>query len=1048
MRDNPAPTSQTPSARRQRNRMESSNTMIQALEGHRDAWRKSYAPVGFVLVALLGIAMPAVAFRPLPLSARDQKALHDNFALCTSKLKGPYTENFCECAAGKKIPVRGENGRLDTGCKNPIFCAAFRAPWAEALAKQRVYIANLFSRDLYLWDSFPDHNDLVRGYILEKYFTETNPASKLSRLRSFGGLSGVEYETPASARFFERYLSAPEFNDNRDFLLAYELQKRYFVREDLGQIEKVRAMSVRVQAADPKFKPLRDAIHNQLSAGLIPQLVAFRGPLPQGSIRSQVDALITEIKKLTSLDEAALKSQVAEVDDQALRLHLTALLPAPNADPVEALSSLGQLMVLVRQTVAARKVSYRDARRLIDFDITAAGVIQQRGNALLEGGAKLSVKQHLELLNALSDATYGVGLLGAREHEAAAGALRELRSASQQSRQRFTAKLQDAERAVEWTQANAVAAFAEVWAQWTFLLPQTAAIRDDILRSSPLLLYAQVARRLDDYANGPRHTRHDFFGAPVDTDVRALNPGLTLGRLRVAPKDGAYTRDEIVAVPDTPADLDPAAGILTQGEGNVLSHVQLLARALGIPNVVLGPSAYQKVAPHDGQQVFFIVTPGGRVIIKDASTMTPQDKAVYAEYTRNQTRRADGSLGNQGPRLHIDRAKMDLSRNMPIDLTEVRRKDSGRFCGPKAAYLGELKHLFPDHVARGIVVPFGAYYDHYRNAKITVPDTLRRLAIATPGEPLPDFAQRTYQEFFGVMIPAKKSERDLAAWITPRLDIIRYSIRQTPLSPALKQAIRNGLDRRGLLKSDDKSQSVGCFVRSDTNVEDLDNFNGAGLNLTVFNRKSLEEIYEGLKEVWASPFEFRSFSWRQTLIDDPIWVLSSVVILEAVPNDKSGVLVTSDVNTGDAGKMTVATSEGVGGAVDGTSAETLLWSPQSVELVNLFKSPWKNQLLPGGGSAIVPSTGKDTVLEPDELKQIIAAGQKISATFEPALDPAGKKKPWDIEFGFRAGKLWLFQCRPFLGNDSLNNIPALASLEGQSTSPADKNMLFLGEILR
>jgi len=446
--------------------------------------------------------------------------------------------------------------------------------------------------------------------------------------------------------------------------------------------------------------------------------------------------------------------------------------------------------------------------------------------------------------------------------------------------------------------------------------------------------------------------------------------------------------------------------------------------------------------------VFFIVTPGGRVILKEASTMTPQDKAVYAEYTRNQTRTADGGLGNQGPRLHIDRAKMDLSKNMPMDLNQVRCKDSGRFCGPKAAYLGELKHLFPDHVARGIVVPFGAYYDHYRNAKIIVPDKLRGLGIATPGEYLPDFAKRTYQEFFGILIPAKKSDKELAAWITPRLDIIRDSIRQTPLSPALKQAIRDGLDRGGLLKADDKSQTVGCFVRSDTNVEDLDNFNGAGLNLTVFNRKSIDEIYDGLKEVWASPFEFRSFSWRQTLIDDPIWVLSSVVILESVPNDKSGVLVTADVNTGDTAKMTVATSAGVGGAVDGTSAETLLWSPQSVELVNVFKSPWKNHLLPGGGSAIVPSTGKDTVLEPDELKQIIAAGQKISATFEPALDPSGKKNPWDIEFGFKAGKLWLFQCRPFLGNDALNNIPALASLEGQSTSTADKDTLSLGEILQ
>ena len=212
----------------------------------------------------------------------------------------------------------------------------------------------------------------------------------------------------------------------------------------------------------------------------------------------------------------------------------------------------------------------------------------------------------------------------------------------------------------------------------------------------------------------------------------------------------------------------------------------------------------------------------------------------------------------------------------------------------------------------------------------------------------------------------------------------------------------------------------------------------------MFNRKSLDDIYEGLKEVWASPLEFRSFSWRQTLIDDPIWVLSSVVILESVPNDKSGVLVTADVNTGDMAKMTVAVSEGVGGAVDGTSAETLLWSsPQGIELVTLFKSPWKNQLLPGGGSAIVPSTGKDTVLEPDELKQIIAAGQKISATFEPAHNPAGKARPWDIEFGFKAGKLWLFQCRPFLGNDALNNIPALASLEGQRASTAEKKTAVL-----
>src|SRR5262245_63545329 len=104
-------------------------------------------------------------------------------------------------------------------------------------------------------------------------------------------------------------------------------------------------------------------------------------------------------------------------------------------------------------------------------------------------------------------------------------------------------------------------------------------------------------------------------------------------------------------------------------------------------------------------------------------------------------------------------------------------------------------------------------------------------------------------------------------------------------------------------------------------------------------------------------------------------------------------------------------------------------------------------LHPCGTASIYTSTGKHTVLEADELKHIIAAGQKITATFEPARDPEGKARPWDIEFGFKAGKLWLFQCRPFLGNDSLKNIPALASLESANPGPLNKS-LSLEEVLR
>jgi len=74
------------------------------------------------------------------------------------------------------------------------------------------------------------------------------------------------------------------------------------------------------------------------------------------------------------------------------------------------------------------------------------------------------------------------------------------------------------------------------------------------------------------------------------------------------------------------------------------------------------------------------------------------------------------------------------------------------------------------------------------------------------------------------------------------------------------------------------------------------------------------------------------------------------------------------------------------------------------------------------------------VLDPRELQQIIGAGQRISASFTPVEDHNGNPRPWDIEFGFARNNLWLFQCRPFLGNDQLKNIPALAPLEWTTTA--------------
>ena len=47
-----------------------------------------------------------------------------------------------------------------------------------------------------------------------------------------------------------------------------------------------------------------------------------------------------------------------------------------------------------------------------------------------------------------------------------------------------------------------------------------------------------------------------------------------------------------------------------------------------------------------------------------------------------------------------------------INLRKVNARSSGIVCGPKAANLGQLKKMFPDHVVEGIVIPFGIFREH------------------------------------------------------------------------------------------------------------------------------------------------------------------------------------------------------------------------------------------------------------------------------------------------------------------------------------------------
>ncbi len=993
--------------------------------------RMIYALIEVSLVLIFALPGISLAATSQELTADQKKVLTQNWQTIQKKVKGPYSVNYCVCTDGTKKPVQAEDGSIANRCKSTNFCGAFRAPCGEALTNTGMYVGNIFSSDLFDWDQFPDHHNLVRGYILENHYMSTHPESKLAQMQTYGGLKGAEYEARDMPIFQEKYLSSPTFNDYRHFILSYELERRFFTRNDQGNIHKIRNLAIEIQQYDREFKPLRVAVHGRISASLLPILTDYRDKLPASrkKEKGQISELIDDIEQLTSLDESILKPQIESLASSGTKDLLKALVSHKSDDPVKNITSMAELMVLSRHTVAGKEVSASDRRKLVGINVTGAAVIQSLGGKLMDNGGPKTVRGYLQLLRALANATYGTGLVSDRERKAIIADFDNLLAKNNWSRDELTAQLKQVQRVIEWAHAGSVLAFGEVWPSWTYLIPDSMRITDDIVRSSPMLLYGMAYSKLEDFISGQERISHQLFDSEFTEGVRALNPGLSYGELAVINLDQPYNRSQIIALPDTPADLEPAAGIITRGEGNVVSHVQLLARALGIPNVVVASPPYDVLKKHNDDKVLFVVTPGGRVYLKRAADMSIEDKAMLGEYTRSQKRTGDGKVSGSKARLHIDPDVLDLKTWRPISLDNLRRADSGIKTGPKAAYLGELKHMFPDNVARGVAVPFGAYYQFYKNAKIMVPKEFAGKNIAQPGQSLDKFARQTYKTFFDEMVPAGTSDSKLADWIKPRLQVLRHSIEQNKLSPELKRAIRDDLAKLGLLKKDNPEQTVGLFVRSDTNVEDQPSFNGAGLNLTLFNLGSLDDIYKGLKKVWASPFTFRSFSWRQTMIDEPLWVLPSVVLLETIPSEASGVLITADINTGDQTKMLLATSEGVGGAVDGTPTETLLWSPNDVKLITTFKSPWRQLIEPGYGTQIVPSTGREYVLSSEEVKAITQAGQKISKTLEPALDPNGKPMAWDIEYGFANGKLWLFQVRPFIGNEDFSNIPALAGLD-------------------
>jgi hypothetical protein len=125
-------------------------------------------------------------------------------------------------------------------------------------------------------------------------------------------------------------------------------------------------------------------------------------------------------------------------------------------------------------------------------------------------------------------------------------------------------------------------------------------------------------------ANRSAGIRHSFFGHPSSQGIVAMNPGVAFGKLGIIEGvDDKQTIDasRIYVIPETLSDLEPMAGILTLDSGNALSHSQLLAANLGIPNATIPSSLLPVLREHAGRELFFAVTRSGVVVLNEKANM-------------------------------------------------------------------------------------------------------------------------------------------------------------------------------------------------------------------------------------------------------------------------------------------------------------------------------------------------------------------------------------------------------------------------------------------
>jgi len=847
------------------------------------------------------------------------------------------------------------------------------------------------------WDE-ANQQSRLKQYQITNFLYDADDGWILEAAKNYRGAKQIEDEQKWGQEFLE-WVTNSDRRIKENFLLLRLAAEDIPHGEDNRVSQRVRAYSKLLADSNSKFMDLRIKIHNNPTRSDIAATKKWNeGKTLNETEKEYLDLLIENMEEMHKpFDVKELEQYVRYLPKEStLRTEMNDYSEmVDGASTILRASETCRMLKVIRDNIYDTK--WKEARvKMLDLSNHLEDVLNN-DIAVYETESLAELRDKFCYL---TEGLYGAGYLEKWEYAQVRNDLDWLQG-GKVSLEHLDDYRYATNKLVQWSTQMVQSLYVEPISVFHEFEPKVDGFIDDKVRSSIILPLGRTVEKLNNLFNNTANAPSSIMGNTEFAGLQGLNPGLAKGQLVVLSelKEGMdLDASKIYAFDRPPSDLKPVAGILNVKEGNPVSHVQLLARNLAIPNALISSDVLKSLDKYDGEEVFYAVSPKGTLRLKLASKMTDEEKKLFKKQ------------GEDKKRIRISTEKIILDPDSLLNMAEIGASSSGKWCGPKAANLGQLKQMFPDQVVEGVVIPFGVFKDHMLQN------------IPGVNESYWTFLNRIFNNEKD-MLANGENKKEVECITLQELGQLRNYIEKMPLKASLVENLENNF-----FKLFGKTiGNIPVFLRSDTNMEDLPQFTGAGLNLTLFNVLNRKEILDGIKKVWASPYTERSYQWRQQYLENPEEVYPSILIIPSVNVDKSGVIITKGVSRGSDGDMSISFSRGVGGAVDGQSAESyVLYKRGYTELISPGRETKYRAIPTSGGSTVEFAAFTEPVLDRNDIVGL----QKIAIQISDKMDKVtGGHGPYDIELGIKDGKIWLFQVRPFVENKSANGSAYLKALD-------------------